>query len=326
MLMKDAIKGYLLDSKIARHTSKHIGEQERQLHRLRVWCEGKGVMQVEEVTALLVKEYIVHLQELIIGESEQRVSYRGRRLSPHTIANSHRILRAFFMWCERESYLSGTNPMRKVPRVKIPTFVIATLSAGQMQRLLDTCDLTAPLGFRDYTILLVFMDTGIRVSELCGLHVDDVHDDYLKVFGKFSKEREVGLGVTASRALFKYIHHFRKPHADSEQHVFLGKTGRPLTPSMVWRMLHGKGEEVGIEDIRVSPHTLRHSFSVAWLENKGDVVSLSRTLGHTRLETTQIYLKDFQSREARVHHDEYSPVEVHRLGRQTRKNRRRNGA
>jgi site-specific recombinase XerC len=61
---------------------------------------------------------------------------------------------------------------------------------------------------------------------------------------------------------------------------------------------------------------LRHSVAVGWLANKGDVVSLSRTLGHTRLETTQAYLKDFQSREARLYHDDFSPVEVHRLGRQ----------
>jgi site-specific recombinase XerD len=137
--------------------------------------------------------------------------------------------------------------MRKVPRVKIPDFVIATFTTVQMQALLDTCDLTTAMDVRNYTVLLVFMDTGIRVSELCGLRLDDIHDDYIKVIGKFSKPREVGIGATTSRALFKYIHQFRQPTNDKVPQEFLSRTGKPLYTNYVWQMLHDAGELVGIE-------------------------------------------------------------------------------
>jgi site-specific recombinase XerD len=175
-------------------------------------------------------------------------------------------------------------------------------------------------------MLLTLMDTGIRVSELCGLTVDDVHEGYLTVFGKGAKEREVGLGPTASRALWKYLHVHRPRPVSSEQerHVFLGYRGVPMLRNGVNQALERIGRRAGLHGVRMSPHTFRHTFARGWLENGGEIFKLSRVLGHSEMQTTQIYLRDFQSREARADHAQFSPVEQLRLGRgKTSKNSKR---
>src|SRR5215469_4711276 len=162
-------------------------------------------------------------------------------------------------------------------------------------------------------MLLVLMDTGIRVSELVGLKLDDVHEDYLTVFGKGSKQRQVGIGPTTVKALWKYTHQFRKARSEAECTVFVSRSGRKLLAPNVWRLVQHIGAQAGIYGIRNSPHTFRHTFAFNWLTNGGDIYKLSRVLGHTDVQTTQIYLKAFQSQQARVDHVSLSPVEAFRL-------------
>ena len=88
------------------------------------------------------------------------------------------------------------------------------------------------------------------------------------------------------------------------------------------QLLQRIGERAGISGVRISPHTFRHTFARGWLENGGEIFKLSRVLGHSEMQTTQIYLRDFQSREARVDHSQFSPVERHRLGKLKRGNGR----
>lgn len=317
MLLKDAIKGHMLDLKISGTGEKHMREVSRELERFRVWCEKLGIVDLGEITAQVLKGYVAYLQDLTIPDEDSRISLRGKKVSPVTALDYMRKVRSFFFWAEREGYLDGANPIIRVPRIKVPSYIIQSLTAEQMQSLLDACAVDTPLGFRDYTILLLFMDTGIRVSELCMLTLDSVHESHLVVFGKGSKEREVAFGSTVARALFKYLHQFRKAPSENEQHVFLSFTGKPLSRKDIWQILHDISVKVGIKGVRVSPHTLRHSFATRWLANGGDLASVSRLLGHTDIQTTQIYMKSFQSKEARTQHIRFSPVEMNKLGRRS---------
>jgi integrase/recombinase XerD len=215
--------------------------------------------------------------------------------------------------------------MRSVPRTKLPQRIIHAFTPEQMDALLGVCDLDTAAGFRNYTVLLVFMDTGIRVSELCSLRLGGIHDDYLAVIGKNDKEREVGLSPATVRALWKYAHQYRPEVPEHEDHVFLTRFRTPLERSYVWKLLQELGAEAGITGVRIAPHTLRHSFAKAWLSNGGELIKLSRVLGHTDIQTTQTYLKDFSSHDARVEHTKYSPVSAHRLGRPTRRPTRKQG-
>jgi integrase/recombinase XerD len=168
------------------------------------------------------------------------------------------------------------------------------------------------------------MDTGIRVSELCGLTLEGVHDGYLAVFGKGAKEREVGLGPTASRAVWKYLHLHRPRlvNNEHERHVFVGYRGIPMLRNGVNQALERIALRAGITGVRMSPHTFRHTFARGWLKNGGEIFKLSRVLGHSEMQTTQVYLRDFQSREARADHSQYSPVEHLQLSKLKRGNGR----
>jgi site-specific recombinase XerD len=326
MLIREAMQGHMMDAQIEAQVSTRYFELKRQrLGYFVEWCEQQGVTSLDTVTPNVLRAFIVHLQGIKAYELNPRRPTEDKPLAPLTIKGYMLIVQAFFSWCEREGLLDGRpNPTRRVPRIKVPKYVIETFTPAQMAAMLDACDTDTALGFRDYAMLLVLMDTGIRVSELCGLTVDDVHDGYLTVFGKGAKEREVGLGPTAARALWKYLHQHR-PHlinSEQERHVFVGYRGIPLLRNGVSQLVQRIGERAGISGVRISPHTFRHTFARGWLENGGEIFKLSRVLGHSEMQTTQIYLRDFQSREARVDHSQYSPVERHRLGRLKRGNGR----
>lgn len=326
MNIREAIKGYLLDAKIEPQTPKHIAGKQRVLETIFAsWCEEQGATTLEQVTPTILKGFVVSLQERTISEHDSRISKRGKRLSPVSVRDYSRMVRAFFSWCEREGYLEGrNNPMRMVPQTKVPKYIIPAFTPQQMQDLLAVCDLDTAVGFRNYTMLLVLMDTGIRVSELCRLTLAGVHDDYLTVVGKgdattLGKEREVGLSPMTTRALWKYINQYRPAVSEQEQRVFLTRFKTPFDASYVWKVLREIGEDAGIEGVRISPHTLRHSFAKQWLANGGELIKLSRVMGHTDIETTQVYLKDFTARDARGEHTRFSPVSANRLGRRNTK-------
>jgi len=327
--IREAIKGYLLDAKIEPQTPKHIAGKQRVLEAIfATWCEEQGATTLEQVTPTVLKGFLVSLQERTISEHDSRISKRGKRLALMSVRDYSRMVRAFFSWCEREGYLEGrTNPMRMVPQTKVPKYIIPAFTPQQMQDLLAVCDLDTTVGFRNYTMLLVLMDTGIRVSELCRLTLAGVHEDYLTVVGKgdattLGKEREVGLSPTTARALWKYIHQYRPAVSEHEQRVFLTRFKTPFDASYVWKVLREIGEEAGIEGVRISPHTLRHSFAKEWLANGGELIKLSRVMGHTDIETTQVYLKDFTARDARGEHSRFSPVAIHHLGKSKHKGKK----
>jgi site-specific recombinase XerD len=151
-----------------------------------------------------------------------------------------------------------------------------------------------------YTLMLVLLDTGIRVDELCHITVDDIHEGYIKIQGKGKKEREAGISPTTSKFLWKYLN-LHRPQADaSVKALFTNIRGLPLTPSGVEQIFDKIRDAAGVTDVLVSPHKLRHTFARTWLERGGDIYSLSRLLGHSSVKITEIYLEDFKSRQARA--------------------------
>jgi site-specific recombinase XerD len=306
----------MMDGQIAQQSPRALDLKAQRLGYFVSWCEKQEIADLLAVTPNAVRAFVVHLQGLRAHELNPRVPARDKPFAALTIKGYVRVVKAFFAWCKREGLLfDHEDPTARLPRVKVPHYVIPTFTPEQMAAMLDACDVTTALGFRDYVLLLMLMDTGIRVSELCGLTLDGVHEGYITVFGKGSKEREVGIGPTVSRALWKYLHQFRRPRAERDTRVCLGANSLPMTRNGVYQALRRIGERAGIEGVRLSPHTFRHSFARMWLENGGELFNLSRILGHTEVSTTQTYLKDFQSREARAGHTLYSPVERLRLGR-----------
>ena len=177
--------------------------------------------------------------------------------------------------------------MPRVPRKVVPIF-----SPAQFGALLGVIDTSQGEGFRDLAIILTFYDTGLRLSELTGLKVDDVdlEDGSLKVMGKGGKERVVPFGKGVSRFLWHYITRFRpEPLGGRDSRLFLTADGRPMRRALIQTRIAKYGRRAGLSGVRCSPHTLRHSAAVNFLRNGGNVFSLQRLLGHSTLEMTRHY-------------------------------------
>ncbi|MFC2008181.1 tyrosine recombinase XerC, partial [Chloroflexota bacterium] len=145
---------------------------------------------------------------------------------------------------------------------------------------------------RDIAILILMIDTGIRLSELCGLHFEDTHveEGYLKVMGKGSKERIVPVGATAQKMLWRYIIHFRpEPLIQADDYLFFSMDGKPLKPNAVKLLVNRWGKKAGVP--RFHSHLCRHTFATNFLvHHSGDVFRLQQILGHTSLEMVRRYV------------------------------------
>jgi integrase/recombinase XerD len=273
------------------------------------WLEDQTVTEVEEVTVAHLRAFILETQQRPAGPINPRrpPASDGHLPSPATLQSYVKSIKLLFKWLVEEEVI-GKNPALRLHKPTDAKRVVVTFSHEHLNALFGVCDLSTSLGFRDYVVMLVLLDTGVRVSELCSLTLDDVHEGYLKVFGKGRKEREVGVSPTTAKFLWKYIN-LHRPAADDEvQSVFTSVTGRPLTPWGVEQILQRVKEAAGITDVAVTAHKFRHTFARTWLERGGEVYSLSRLMGHSSVKITAIYLEDFKSRQARVQHAKFSPV------------------
>jgi len=193
-------------------------------------------------------------------------------------------LKTFFRFAQEEGYLKTNIASRlKVPRA--PKKIIQTFSEEQLRRLLASARST-----RDEAILGLLIDTGIRVTELASLQIQDVDLDRgrVKVHGKGAKERFVFFGNRCRRLLWRYIN-AERPNVSSDR-LFINAYGQPLKARGIVEMIRRCGKRAGINGVRCSPHALRHTFAKRFLLNGGDVFTLQQILGHSSLEMVRRYL------------------------------------
>ena len=261
------------------------------------WCEAHN-LSLEQLTARHVRQFV--------EDMSKRPGLKGsEHLQSATIAKYAINVKTFLGWCSRDEEFEDVVSSKTVNHVAIPRIeqqVIATFTSEQVQALLRATERQL-YDVRDRAIVSVLIDTGIRASELCGLVLKcvwlDSDDSYIRVLGKGRKEREVPLGRAARIALRRYITRYRHPKNEAEQHVFIARGGKPLTLHGLLQVIEQLGERTRIRDVRVSPHTFRHTFAVQFLLNGGDIYKLSRLMGHTSVKVTERYLSSVSSKQAR---------------------------
>jgi integrase/recombinase XerD len=257
-----------------------------------------------------IREFIGYLQNTKAFMEHPFTGPQKKGLTGHTINCYLRAVRAFWSWLEAEEFIE-TNPFDRVTIPKAPKKVIMPFSEEQVRALLNTIDTKSAIGFRDWTIILTLLDTGIRVSELTDLKLDDVNlmQRCLKVRGKGNKERVVPIGISVQRAIAKYITKYRtNPIYPLSDNLFLNRDGMPLTPNRIQSIIETYANRAGITGVRASPHTFRHTFAITYLRNGGDVFTLQRILGHETLDMVRNYvcLAQYDLQEA---HLRCSPVD-----------------
>ncbi|NLG83678.1 MAG: tyrosine recombinase XerC [Firmicutes bacterium] len=278
--MENLIREYLTIMRATRGMAmRTVVAYETDLLQFARFMAARGLAAPEEVTHLVVREFLARLKEEGLAKSSV-----GRKLA---------ALRSFFKYLQRRGHLAH-NPMMGVatPRKekRLPRF----LSPEEVELLLAACKDGTPLARRDLAILELLYATGIRLSELVGLNLEDVDFSLacVRVMGKGGRERIVPMGRLAMAACEDYLRFVRPlllgQGNSAERAFFLNRLGTRLSGRSVQRILARALARVAL--IRqISPHALRHSFATHMLENGADLRSVQELLGHANVSTTQLY-------------------------------------
>jgi integrase/recombinase XerD len=272
-----------------------------------------------DITPDHLRAYTLHLKGRACFEDHPLTPAQPRGLSGHTINTYLRSLRIFFSWLVTEEYLEQ-HPFDRVKVPKAPHKVMATFSEAQIQDLLGVIDIDTPQGYRNFTLVLMMLDCGLRLAELTGLRLPHVRleEGEFKVMGKGSRERVLPMGRQLVRCLARYIARYRpEPAVPRVDQVFLTADGWPLPKDRVENMVTRYGKRAGITGVRCSPHTLRHTAAVSFVRNGGDAFSLQRLLGHSTLDMTRRYC-ELADVDVKMAHRGASPVDHLDLGQRHR--------
>lgn len=234
-----------------------------------------------EVDSQTLRRYLARLQR--------------QSLSKASTARKLASLRAFFKYLLRKGVIEA-DPTAGLPSPKLDKRLPKFLRDEQIEALMQKPDTSKPIGTRDAAILEALYATGVRVSELAGMDLRDLDlaTGEAKVLGKGSKERIVLLGRAAQEALALYLDFgrgrllSRRSDGASENALFLNKDGCRLTVRSVRRLLDKYFGMVS-DEMKISPHVMRHTFATHMLEHGADLRSIQELLGHASISTTQIY-------------------------------------
>lgn len=236
-----------------------------------------GKMDPSDIDTDLISSYAQHMRDGGLGSS--------------TISRALTSIRCILKYLCREGILGG-NPadLIDLPRKKhaLPKY----LTQKEIIKLISQPDITTPLGLRDRAMLELLYATGLRVSELVGLHIGDIRLDVkaLRCHGKGNKERLVPFGVSAAKWISEYLDHSRHKLTNpvSGDMLFVNARGGGLSRQGFWKNLKALARNAGISK-PIHPHVLRHSFATHLLENGADLRAVQEMLGHESVATTQIY-------------------------------------
>ncbi len=260
----------------------------KQFHRFLL--ESEKPTRLDGLGEVEVREFILYLQERKRWQENPYILNHRGKLAAISIQTYIRALRAFFNWLYKEGY-ANENRLARLKPPKAPSKVVEVLTQEEIARVLGCIDPNTAAGARNYAMLILLLDTGLRCSEFRNVELKDINIEsgYLKVMGKGSKERIVPFGASAQKALLRYLLHFRPETFNlAIQNLFLALDGRPLTKNSMKMIFQRIARKSGGK--RLHPHLCRHTFSTNYLINGGDVFSLQQILGHTTLEMVRRYV------------------------------------
>lgn len=304
------IEGYKLCARSEGISENTILLTGRAVSYFNNFLTGSGLpTNVESIGTSEIRSFILHLKEVQRFQSHPFIKSHDRKLTGHTINCYLRSISAFWSWLFREGFIEN-NPFARTKIPKAPTKVITPFTKDQIQSLLQALDTSDISGLRAYAIIFTFLDTGMRLGELIGLKKDDVdlRNKTLKVFGKGAKERRLPIGKRLLAALWKYELHRPQPATGSIDNFFITQDGWPLTKNRVETIIKDLGKKAGLQGVRCSPHTFRHTFCIESLRNGANLFSLQQMTGHSSLEVLRGYVALAES-DIKIAHQKFSPAD-----------------
>lgn len=256
-----------------------IGAYRRDLKRYDAWLDRQALADLDAIKQNDIVDFMAELRE---------TGY-----SPSSTARVLASLKTFHKFLVREQMtanlptagLSIPRTQKRLPKI---------LTIDEILKILDSVVRNNPVGYRDAAILELLYASGMRVSELVSLDIDDVDFDsqFVRCLGKGSKERRVPIGIPAVKAVNDYAEYAR-PHFQSRRSqsaLFLNQRGGRLTRQSCWSIINKYAKRAGLDKV-IYPHIFRHSFATHMLEAGADLRAIQEMLGHAFISTTQIYTK-----------------------------------
>ena len=226
--------------------------------------------------------------------------YRYQSFSPEMLHADHALsaasrcrrtssVKSFFNYLTVKRHLLDTNICQELDMPKRMNTLPRYLEESECERLLSACE--GKYEYRDYCILMLFLCCGLRVSELVSLNLTDIYEDHLRVIGKGGKERVIFFAEGCREALDDYlaVRENEKIVPEDRNALFISKDFRRISVRGVQKMVDKKLTAAGLDSSRFSPHKLRHTAATLMLRNGVDTRALQEVLGHSNLNTTQIY-------------------------------------
>ena len=252
------------------------------------------------------------LETLTIDEIKYYLHTKYSKHNPYTQNCNIRAIRAFFNYLERDGYLHA-NPVSTLKIIRIPKQKIDYLTDEQIRKVLTCFDLRQKYEIRNLLIVMILIDTGVRVNELCNIKIEDFNFAQRSIYIYATKTktfRTVYYFVETERIINIYR---REVLRSKENGYFLTAfhhyldipEDRQLTRDRVESMLRRRGERLFGKGFRLHPHKFRHTFATHYIINGGDPFSLKDLLGHTNLETTNIYV-DMSHKDLKTKHEKHS--------------------
>ncbi|KAA8756541.1 tyrosine-type recombinase/integrase [Paenibacillus sp. UASWS1643] len=252
----------------------------------------------------ITKELDVHHAEDISSHHIKRYIQERQRIGSEaniTLNNNIATLKVFFQYLVDEEFIEERdNPMRRIKNLKETKTVIITFNDEEVSRIINDVREETYSNVRDKLIVIMLIDTGIRVSELCGIKNDDIARRHILIHGKGSKQRLVYISSIMRKYMRKYEElrkeRFKKKEPEEiADYYFLDQTADGLSRSRINKILKEHCRNAGVrKEVRCSPHDCRHYFAQKQLKNGIDIYSLSRLLGHFDTQITAKYLRGLE--------------------------------
>jgi integrase/recombinase XerD len=301
--LSQAITGYMLYANSRRLSVHTLADYQNTFKKLQAALGDPPINSISEI----------QIQQFMAAQT----------VSNKTLLNYHIGLSALWTWAVREN-LAAAHILHHVPKPRPDQRVIQPLSEEEIKSLFSALKSTRaytrpgkkasshslPSSDRNRAILLLMLDTGLRVSELCNLLISDVdvRSKLILVMGKGGKERSIPFSARTGQALWKYL--ASRPDDIPTAPLFKTSQNRPLTPNQVLHIFTRLGSRAGVHNVH--PHRLRHTFAIAYLRNAGNARFLQTILGHSTSDMVNRYLS-ISEQDLAAAHRTASPVENWRL-------------
>ncbi len=289
--LEDSLQLFLLSCRVDDLSPKTIEDYYQKVNTFIKFCHRLGIESPRKVD-------INHARLFILE--------RQKTCGPHSVKDYFCVVRRFFNWLTSEGILE-CNPMATLKTPRIPKKIIRPFSRRDIENLLSLCSSDRFLHVRNRAVVLLFLDTGLRLAELSNIQMKHIDFDRetIKVMGKGAKERVVRMGKTTQRALLKYL------LVRGGQHPCLWVTEerKPMKQEGIQIAIKRLCLRAEITDAKPGPHTFRHTAAINYLRNGGDLFTLQNMLGHSTLEMTRKYTSSLGAEDMIRVHRKASPVD-----------------